>query len=120
MSRHDALRAIGLKILKEAWLYATVNWATGLPGVQPKWEGEYSVFVGDIGRETTEGELVVRDGIAYTTSVYAKYHVVGYRHCLLRYSHPLNLPRSCTIKRPDILVATALCALARRLICIGH
>jgi RNA recognition motif-containing protein len=35
-----------------------VNWATGLPGVQPKWEGEYSIFVGDLGREVTEGELV--------------------------------------------------------------
>ena len=35
-----------------------VNWATGLPGVQPKWEGEYSVFVGDLGREVSEGELV--------------------------------------------------------------
>jgi hypothetical protein len=37
-----------------------LNWATGLPGVQPKWEGEWSVFVGDLGREVTEGELVVR------------------------------------------------------------
>lgn len=36
----------------------SVNWATGLPGVQPKWEGEYSIFVGDLGREVTEGELV--------------------------------------------------------------
>ena len=35
-----------------------MNWATGLPGVQPKWEGEYSVFVGDLGREVSEGELV--------------------------------------------------------------
>ena len=39
--------------------YDSVNWATGLPGVQPKWESEFSVFVGDIGRETTEAELVV-------------------------------------------------------------
>jgi hypothetical protein len=36
-----------------------LNWGTGLPGVQPRWEGEYSVFVGDLGREVGESELVV-------------------------------------------------------------
>lgn len=36
-----------------------LNWGTGLPGVQPRWEGEYSVFVGDLGREVGEAELVV-------------------------------------------------------------
>jgi hypothetical protein len=41
-------------------LFHLVNWATGLPGVQPRWEGEYSVFVGDLGRDVGEGELVVR------------------------------------------------------------
>lgn len=36
-----------------------LNWGTGLPGVQPRWEGEHSVFVGDLGREVGEAELVV-------------------------------------------------------------
>ncbi|KAK4051316.1 hypothetical protein OIO90_004797 [Microbotryomycetes sp. JL221] len=35
-----------------------LNWGTGLPGLQPRWDGEYSVFVGDLGREVTEGDLV--------------------------------------------------------------
>lgn len=35
-----------------------LNWGTGLPGVQPRWDGEYSVFVGDLGREVGEAELV--------------------------------------------------------------
>lgn len=39
-----------------------LNWGTGLPGVQPRWEGEYSVFVGDLGREVGEAELVVSRG----------------------------------------------------------
>ncbi|KAL8279311.1 hypothetical protein RQP46_008348 [Phenoliferia psychrophenolica] len=35
-----------------------LNWGTGIPGVLPRWEGEYSVFVGDLGREVGESELV--------------------------------------------------------------
>ncbi|CAH7666938.1 hypothetical protein PPACK8108_LOCUS1305, partial [Phakopsora pachyrhizi] len=35
-----------------------LNWATGLPGVQPTWDREFSVFIRDIDREVTEGELV--------------------------------------------------------------
>ncbi|KAI5476643.1 mRNA binding post-transcriptional regulator (Csx1) [Pseudohyphozyma bogoriensis] len=35
-----------------------LNWGTGYPGVQPRWEGEYSVFVGDLGRDVGEAELV--------------------------------------------------------------
>lgn len=36
-----------------------LNWGTGLPGLQPRWDGEYSVFVGDLGREVGEADLVV-------------------------------------------------------------
>ncbi|MBW0474087.1 hypothetical protein O181_013802 [Austropuccinia psidii MF-1] len=35
-----------------------LNWATGLPGVQPTWDREFSVFIRDLDREVTEGELV--------------------------------------------------------------
>lgn len=35
-----------------------LNWATGLPGVQPTWDGEWSVFVGDLGKEVGEADLV--------------------------------------------------------------
>ena len=35
-----------------------LNWGTGLPGVQPRWDGEHSVFVGDLPREVGEAELV--------------------------------------------------------------
>ena len=37
-----------------------VNWATGLPGVMPSYQSEHSVFVGDLARDVTEAELVVR------------------------------------------------------------
>lgn len=40
-----------------------LNWGTGLPGVQPRWDGEYSVFVGDLGKEVGEAELVVRTAV---------------------------------------------------------
>ncbi|KAG0145455.1 hypothetical protein CROQUDRAFT_671752 [Cronartium quercuum f. sp. fusiforme G11] len=35
-----------------------LNWATGLPGVQPTWDREFSVFIRDLDREVSEGELV--------------------------------------------------------------
>ncbi|GAA6042815.1 hypothetical protein JCM8097_004441 [Rhodosporidiobolus ruineniae] len=35
-----------------------LNWGTGLPGLQPRWDGEYSVFVGDLAREVGESELM--------------------------------------------------------------
>jgi hypothetical protein len=54
--RHSLLLRLGTH---SVWIFSLVNWATGLPGVQPKWEGEYSVFVGDLGRDVGEGELVV-------------------------------------------------------------
>lgn len=37
-----------------------LNWGTGLPGLQPRWDGEYSVFVGDLAREVGEADLMVR------------------------------------------------------------
>lgn len=36
-----------------------LNWGTGVPGSAPKWEGEWSVFVGDLAREVGEQELMV-------------------------------------------------------------
>lgn len=45
----------------------TVNWATGMPGAAPQWENEYSIFVGDLCREVTESELVVRVAFQNTT-----------------------------------------------------
>ncbi|GAA5894871.1 uncharacterized protein JCM6883_002239 [Sporobolomyces salmoneus] len=35
-----------------------LNWGTGVPGSAPKWEGEWSVFVGDLAREVGEQELM--------------------------------------------------------------
>ncbi|GAA5987519.1 hypothetical protein JCM11641_007172 [Rhodosporidiobolus odoratus] len=35
-----------------------LNWGTGLPGIQPRWDGEFSVFVGDLAREVGESELM--------------------------------------------------------------
>ncbi|GAA5979652.1 hypothetical protein JCM10908_003000 [Rhodotorula pacifica] len=35
-----------------------LNWGTGLPGVQPRWDGEFSVFVGDLAREVGESDLM--------------------------------------------------------------
>ncbi|BGP37468.1 hypothetical protein JCM10449v2_001374 [Rhodotorula kratochvilovae] len=35
-----------------------LNWGTGLPGLQPRWDGEYSVFVGDLAREVGEADLM--------------------------------------------------------------
>ncbi|GAA5836803.1 hypothetical protein JCM11251_005793 [Rhodosporidiobolus azoricus] len=35
-----------------------LNWGTGLPGLQPRWDGEYSVFVGDLAREVGESDLM--------------------------------------------------------------
>ncbi|SGY68432.1 BQ5605_C004g02888 [Microbotryum silenes-dioicae] len=35
-----------------------LNWGTGLPGLQPRWSGEHSVFVGDLGRDVGEADLV--------------------------------------------------------------
>ncbi|KAM0751533.1 hypothetical protein T439DRAFT_212388 [Meredithblackwellia eburnea MCA 4105] len=35
-----------------------LNWSTGLPGAQPRWDGEFSVFVGDLGRDVGEAELM--------------------------------------------------------------
>ncbi|KAK4694935.1 hypothetical protein P7C70_g8651, partial [Phenoliferia sp. Uapishka_3] len=35
-----------------------LNWGTGLPGLQPNWQGEYSVFVGELAREVGEAELI--------------------------------------------------------------
>ncbi|BGP18937.1 hypothetical protein JCM10213_001964 [Rhodosporidiobolus nylandii] len=35
-----------------------LNWGTGLPGLQPRWDGEFSVFVGDLAREVGESELM--------------------------------------------------------------
>jgi len=37
-----------------------LNWGTGLPGLQPRWDGEFSVFVGDLAREVGEADLMVR------------------------------------------------------------
>jgi hypothetical protein len=37
-----------------------LNWGTGLPGAQPRWDGEFSVFVGDLAREVGESDLMVR------------------------------------------------------------
>lgn len=37
-----------------------LNWGTGLPGSQPTWDGEFSVFVGDLAREVGEADLLVR------------------------------------------------------------
>lgn len=36
-----------------------LNWGTGLPGLQPRWDGEWSVFVGDLAREVGEADLMV-------------------------------------------------------------
>ncbi|BGP22399.1 mRNA binding post-transcriptional regulator [Rhodotorula toruloides] len=35
-----------------------LNWGTGLPGSQPTWDGEFSVFVGDLAREVGEADLL--------------------------------------------------------------
>ncbi|KPV77094.1 uncharacterized protein RHOBADRAFT_10101, partial [Rhodotorula graminis WP1] len=35
-----------------------LNWGTGLPGLQPRWDGEFSVFVGDLAREVGEADLM--------------------------------------------------------------
>ncbi|GJN88103.1 hypothetical protein Rhopal_001059-T1 [Rhodotorula paludigena] len=35
-----------------------LNWGTGLPGLQPRWDGEWSVFVGDLAREVGEADLM--------------------------------------------------------------
>ncbi|GAA5962147.1 hypothetical protein JCM21900_006983 [Sporobolomyces salmonicolor] len=35
-----------------------LNWGTGVPGSVPRWEGEWSVFVGDLAREVGEQELM--------------------------------------------------------------
>ncbi|SCV72548.1 BQ2448_4085 [Microbotryum intermedium] len=35
-----------------------LNWGTGLPGLQPRWSSEHSVFVGDLGRDVGEADLV--------------------------------------------------------------
>lgn len=35
-----------------------LNWATGNPGAQPRYDSEYSVFVGDLGRDVQEPQLV--------------------------------------------------------------
>ncbi|GAA5898927.1 hypothetical protein JCM6882_004032 [Rhodosporidiobolus microsporus] len=35
-----------------------LNWGTGLPGLQPRWDGEWSVFVGDLAREVGESDLM--------------------------------------------------------------
>ncbi|KAH8929049.1 hypothetical protein BT69DRAFT_1212010, partial [Atractiella rhizophila] len=49
-----------------------LNWATGLPGVPPKWEGEWSVFVGEIAREVGEAELVALFSALFPSTKSAK------------------------------------------------
>lgn len=49
-----------------------LNWATGLPGVQPTWDREFSVFIRDLDREVTEGELVALFTCSFPSTKSAK------------------------------------------------
>ena len=96
-----------------------LNWETGLPGLQPRWDGEYSVFVGDLGREVSEADLVVsgQPSVPNRSCSELTFPIV----CSLSL-HPSflqrNRPRSCAIRRLGCLEATVSFDSRMRTTCI--
>jgi hypothetical protein len=79
--------------LADLTLRGTVNWATGEPGSLPVYQSEYSIFVADLVKEATEGELVV--GYILRCGIDSKKNV---RPSLRPFSLPAAPQRLCTTR----------------------